>query len=129
MNDKEIWELECWISLNVTKTLRRLSDAEYAEVVKECEDVNLEPHPNLELTQPSRFVGVLSRYTDPADAMEVLKKCMNRERIAIENENGVVKVGQWNSDQEKFSPFLTGYAETLELALFQFAKKLFSRGT
>jgi hypothetical protein len=129
VNDKEMRELDIWISLNVTKTLRRLSDAEYAEVVKDCEGVNLEPHPNLELTQPSRFEGILSKHTDPADVVEVLKACLSISVEEIHLWQGHSGRFYIESDKIDAATYSGIQCKTLGLAVFTFAKNLFSRGT
>ena len=123
MTTQELRELDAWIALNVTKTLRKLSDEEYAAIVAWCEEANKDPHPNLELTTPRRYEGSCLKYTsDPAAAMEVLEKCAKQVGNVIEifgnNKDGWVVSGKndaWESD-----------ADTLPLAICLFAKKLFT---
>lgn len=67
-------KIDTWIALNVTKTLRRLTDDEYAALKAECDEINAQPHPNLELTQPYRYDGHCPRYsTERGTALELLE--------------------------------------------------------
>ena len=75
--DFELLKMDQWIALNVTKTLRRLSDAEYAAVLSWCEEANEEPHPNLCLTQPYRYEQRLPKYTTDPDVLIGARKPMN----------------------------------------------------
>lgn len=137
MTEKEMWELDVWIALNVTKTLRRLSDSEYAAVVAMCDEANKEPHPNLMLTQPYRHEGRCAKCTaDSADALEVLKVCgeagiLNGDfklPVSIFRRGDLKWVVSENCEDEPEREFcIVVEAETLELAIALFAKKLFSK--
>ena len=132
-------KLDHWIALNVTKTMRRLTDDEYAVVVAMCEEANKEPHPNLELTTPYRFEGARPKYTtDPAAAMQVLKHCMvHLDRLTGSTEFQIVVL----YDEGSLKPWCVvtdsahdrddsahvnncATAETMELAICRFAKNL-----
>jgi hypothetical protein len=132
-------KLDTWLALNVTKTLRRLSDAEYAAVVAWSEEANKEPHPNLEMTMPWRYEGTRPKYTtDPAAAMQVLKHCMmHLDRLTgrtgfqivvlydegSENPWCVVTDGGDDDDDMTHTDNLAS-AQTMELAISRFARNL-----
>jgi len=130
-------KLNFWIALNVTKTLRRISDEEFAEVEACCREANEEPHPNLQLTQPWRFVGCCPNYTTNADsAMQVLEICRKHtEKLAHDEQCFSVRIdidagGCYISllDQKYMTNKHGTYFEDvteLPLAICQFAKKLF----
>jgi len=137
--DTEHQRLNTWIALNITKTVRRLSDAEYAEVVAMCEEANKEPHPNLMLTQPHRHEGHVPKYTtDAAASMVVLEYCMkNIDRLTGRTDFQIVVLYDKGSDE----PYCIvtdsskgeddgthvkncASAETMELAICRFCKKL-----
>lgn len=139
MSNTEQKTLNAWIALNVTKTLRRLSDAEYAEVVAMCDEVNEEPHPNLELTTPWRFVGSCPNYTtNGAAAMQVLAHCMKHlDRLTGRTDFQIVVL----YDEGSLEPYCVmtdsvkdeddsthvkncAHAETMELAICQFCKNI-----
>ena len=137
--DTEHQKLNAWIALNVTKTLRRLSDAEYAEVVAICEEANKEPHPNLSLTQPYRHEGHLPKYTtDAASAMVVLEYCMKHLdrltgrtdfQIVVLYDEGNPEPYCVTTDSTKDADDSThvencASAETMELAICRFCKNL-----
>ena len=134
-------KLNVWIALNVTKTLRRLTDAEFAEVVKQMEDVNSEPHPNLSLTTPWRYVGCCPNYTtEAAHAMKVLEYCMEHlNRLTGRTDFQIVTL----YDEGSVEPFCVvtdsthdeddgthqkncAAAGTFELAICRFAKNLYA---
>lgn len=129
-------KLELWIALHVTKTLRRLTDAEYAAVVAECEEANKEPHPNLMLTQPYRYEGMLPKYTsDITAAMQVLEICrLHTEQLYHDEQYFSVRV-DLQSDESAIYLLNQKYMETkhtvyfggideLPEAICQFAKRL-----
>lgn len=129
-------KLELWIALHITKTLRRLTDAEYAAVVTECEEVNKEPHPNLMLTQPYRYEGMLPKYTsDIVTAMQVLEICrLHTEQLYHDEQYFSVRI-DFDADEsviyllnQKYmecshQTYFGGITELPE-AICQFAKKL-----
>lgn len=136
---KEIIELESWISLHITKTLRKLSDAEYAAVVEECREINKHPHPNLMLTQPYRFEGTTPKYTrDPADAMQVLEYCMKNldhltghtdfQIVVLYDEGSAepycVTTDSSNDADDSAHVANCAAAATMELAICRFAKNI-----
>jgi hypothetical protein len=137
--DTEHQKLNAWIALNVTKTVRRLSDAEYAEVVAICEEANKEPHPNLLLTQPYRHVGHVPKYTtDAAAAMCVLEYCMKHlDRLtgrtdfqivvlydAGSNRPYVVTTDSTKDDDDNKHIENIASAATMEMAICRFCKNL-----
>lgn len=122
MTAAELLKLDRWLALNVTHTLRPLSNAEYAEVVAECEEANRDPHPNLLLTQPYRFVGECPKYTtDPAAALGLLKLCYNELSICSCSTPTGYKFWLPNGFDSAVE------AETLPLAIALFAQKLFTK--
>jgi hypothetical protein len=71
--------------------------------------------------------------TDPAAAMEVLKKCAENQHV-VTIEYAKNHLGNWQWMVAKLHCYSSGYsedfctcAETLELAICQFARKLFSK--
>ena len=132
-------KLNTWIALNVTKTLRRLSAEEYDAVVAMCDEANEEPHPNLELTTPWRFVGCCPNYsTNAASAMQVLEHCMKHLarltgradfQIVVLHDEGspepycVTTDSTKDSDDSKHVENCAS-AETMELAICRFCKNL-----
>ena len=135
----ELHKLDLWLALNVTKTLRRLSDAEYAAVVAMCDEANKEPHPNLELTTPWRYEGARQKYTtDPAAAMQVLKYCMvhlgrltgrtDFQIVVLHDEGSAnpwcVITESTDSDDDTTHTDNCASAETMELAICRFARNL-----
>jgi predicted metallo-beta-lactamase superfamily hydrolase len=132
-------KLNVWIALNVTKTLRRITDEEYAEVLAWANEANEEPHPNMSLTQPYRFVGCCPNYTtNAASAMQVLEHCMkNLDQLTGRTDFQIVVLYDTGNDK----PFCVvtnsahdkddsthvrncAAAETMELAICLFAEKL-----
>ena len=129
-------KLNAWIALNVTKTLRRLSDAEYAAVVAWCEVANEEPHPNMSLTQPYRYEGMLPKYTsDIAAASQVLEICRKHTeqlyhdeqyfsvRIDLEADESVIYLLNQKYMECSHQTYFGGIDELPE-AICQFAEKL-----
>jgi len=141
--NSELHKLDLWLALNVTKTLRRLSDAEYAAVVAMCDEANKEPHPNLELTTPWRYEGARPKYTtDPASAMQVLKHCMvhldlltgrtDFQIVVLYDEGSTmpwcVLTDSTDSDDDITHTDNCASAETMELAICRFARNLHAAG-
>ena len=135
-------KLNAWIALNVTRTLRRLTDAEYAAVVTWCEEANEYPHPNLSLTQPYRYEGMLPQdASDPAAAMQVLKICMEQldiltgrtdwQIVVLFDEGSdkpyVVTTDSSHDSDDDAHVRNCASAETMELAICRFCKNLHAR--
>jgi hypothetical protein len=140
--DTEHQKLNAWIALNVTKTLRRISDAEYAVVVALCEEANKEPHPNLMLTQPYRHEGHMPKYTtDATAAMVVLEYCMKHlDRLTGRTDFQIVVLYDEGNDvpycivtnsshaeDDNIHVKNCATAETMELAICRFCKNLHTR--
>jgi len=137
--DTEHQKLNAWIALNVTRTLRRISDAEYAVVCAICEEANKEPHPNLMLTLPYRHEGHCPKYTtDSVAAMVVLEYCMknldrltgrtNFQIVVLYDEGNkapfCVMTDSRNADDDSIHVENCASAETMELAICRFCKNL-----
>ena len=63
--------------------------------------------------------------TDPAAAMEVLKKLLKNWPFTFELSGNSGKFGIWYMDKDANEFYV--HADTLELAICQFAKKLFTK--
>lgn len=137
-------QLNTWISLNVTKVLRRLTDEEYESVVALCEEANSEPHPNLYLTTPWRYVGTRPDYTSkPGLAMQVLKHCMtNLDKLTGRTDFQIVVFFDEGCDEpwcvitdsvkeedEKIHGKNLASAPSIELAICRFCKNLYDNRT
>lgn len=81
---------------------KRLTDEEFSEEVKRCEEINKEPHPHLMLTQPHRGVGTIRDFYNDLNAMH------EAEMTLFETEDG------WNE-----------YARRLHHAMAQESIKAF----
>lgn len=114
MSDKEMRELDAWIWQNVmlAKLVIRPADSTY---------------PKLKYLRFPNGDEILERMwsptTDPAAAMDVLKKCGQSAVVTITTNPSIAShLGVWTCADEQI--FCTG--ETLELAICLFAKKLFT---
>lgn len=142
MTPGEARELEQWLAVHVTKTLRVRSESEYQAEVKLCAAVNKNPHPNLMLTQPSRFAGHVPRYTtDRAAAMIVFDLCVQHlARLTGRTDFQIVTL----YDHGNIEPYIVttdstyeeddsahvencATGETLAIAFCRFAQILFSK--
>jgi hypothetical protein len=120
MTNTELRELDAWIAENVMGWKRANFLSSYGKgrfmVSRETGDIMAYDLKG-EGFQPT---------TDPAAAMEVLKKCGKTKKNAIEifclrpDENRSGKESYWVNDPKTES-------ETLELAIALFAKKLFTK--
>jgi hypothetical protein len=116
MSKKEHQELNQWIAEHVMGW-RDFKTGVYGAGAPERE-------PTLHGTPPTRKSGTFSipNYTtDPAAAMEVLKKCAEKTKVSIFNH----RAGGWQIESSNGMWF--DEIETLELAIALFAKNLFSK--
>ena len=112
MTTDEMRELDAWIAENVMgETLGKKPPVD--DVVYEDSE--------------RKFVkGLLKRYTtDPASAMEVLKKCV--EKFPVEIYIGNFDKGRCRIKTDYDFDMTGGQADTLELAISLFAKNLFTK--
>ena len=138
MTSNELCELDAWIETNIfdgqkygvkKRGLWYRPDAHgYTDRQSEAWRLSLEEAKKHEYKRGGYDEQVVimpidtPRYTtDPADAMEVLKKCSTLTPYAISNNI----TGFMVSDLDKKSRY--GIGETLELAICLFAKKLFTK--
>ena len=122
MTPQEIKKFNLWICLNVTSKLRRLSDEEYAEVVKWSEEANEEPHPNMSLTQPYRYEGDFIDYTQPAAHDELVGKIMEKLNLCSmgKKRNGLF----WAETVTITGGVIGAVAPTRHLAVMKLARKI-----
>lgn len=113
MNEKELRELDAWIAVHVMRYIPviRPADSTYP-VLKYWID-----GAGLEILQPQ-----FSPTSDEGSAMQVLKRC--REIVSVALPAGG-STGVMVQDLDKKSRY--AIAETLELAICLFAKKLFTK--
>lgn len=134
--------LDYWIAINVTKTLRRLSEEEIAAVVAYCEEANKQPHPHLELTTPWCYEGSVPKYsTDYGDALKLLAHCTQHLdevtqrtdfQIAITYDAGsstpwVVTTDSVDASGDRFHADVCASGETMPLAIARFASNLYRK--
>ena len=129
MTAQEMRELDAWIWFNIFKMVEHKID-KTSDGVDVWERLylpeNISPTlPHDELEKHWRILYIPTFTITAEYAMEVLKKCAekcNKEDISICLRYGAWNVSQWTKHK------IEEEAETLELAICLFAKKLFSNG-
>jgi hypothetical protein len=129
MTDKELRELDAWIACNLFgwEPETRKMYAGSKNVAGYGRNKHLHPgHPERDFTPCTLMIPHYS--TDPAAAMEVLKKCAEKWIVTVElGKDGsgqsyvwVARLNLGTEDNFKCAP-------TLELAICLFAKQLFGK--
>lgn len=122
MTDKEMRELDAWIAEHVMGWRLSTRGGSWRSTDPGWIDSENELQRIQENWKPS---------TDPAAALEVLKKCADKSDMPIEIDRKRDNGGPWRVETGVLSQGLVAIAprdqNTLELAICLFAKKLFSK--